>query len=365
MVFYFFIAIFLVVFVIISYKSDNFQYIKDYFSKNIKKIIFFIFTNIIFLLPFLSVYLEKATETGMHHWSDSHYFSPHIYDIFNIGSFNIYPIFLHYCLDIFHNCINNKNHISNMNYVYSEFSSGFPPITLLISFLGIINKIRLLENKEKIFYQSFFVANIIVFILPLRLGIISPWHLVYSIVPGAKGLRVVVRFFLFETFPICIGLACFYDMLEKTKKRYFFLFLSFLIIIEQVNYSPVYNLSRNSSLNIQKSIPKKPETCKVFFVIDKPFDEKITSSDISKNTYDLYHANVFAMFYSELHNTPTIAGFSTFNPPDWNFASPYQDAVPLKPIIERALQYAHKHQITDSSLCYIDLRVNKWVKLKE
>jgi hypothetical protein len=63
------------------------------------------------------------------------------------------------------------------------------------------------------------------------------------------------------------------------------------------------------------------------------------------------------MFLAELWRVPTINGFSTFNPPDWNFtdslAADY-DA--------RVLEYARRHKLRD--LCRLDVRqADPWTRI--
>jgi len=63
----------------------------------------------------------------------------------------------------------------------------------------------------------------------------------------------------------------------------------------------------------------------------------------------LYPHNVDAMLLAELWRMPTINGFSTFNPPDWNFASPRAPDYDA-----RVLAYARRHGLR--GLCRLDVR---------
>lgn len=70
-------------------------------------------------------------------------------------------------------------------------------------------------------------------------------------------------------------------------------------------------------------------------------------------TTSTYAHNVSAMLIAELIHLPTINGFASFNPPDWNFGSP-NDA----DYIQRIRQYAEKHQIR--GLCKLNLDTLTW-----
>jgi len=55
------------------------------------------------------------------------------------------------------------------------------------------------------------------------------------------------------------------------------------------------------------------------------------------------------MFIASYRNVPTINGFSTFNPPDWEFS--HSDAPDY---LERIARYARRHGLT--ALCGLDVR---------
>jgi len=59
-----------------------------------------------------------------------------------------------------------------------------------------------------------------------------------------------------------------------------------------------------------------------------------------KHTLELYSHNVDAMLIAETTNLPTINGFSTFDPPDWNFDDPTRSDYSA-----RVAEYARKHGI--------------------
>ena len=73
----------------------------------------------------------------------------------------------------------------------------------------------------------------------------------------------------------------------------------------------------------------------------------------------LYPHNVDAMFLAELWRRPTINGFSTFNPPDWQFGDPLAAGYDA-----RALAYIRRHGLRH--VCQLDMReARPWHRVGE
>jgi hypothetical protein len=73
----------------------------------------------------------------------------------------------------------------------------------------------------------------------------------------------------------------------------------------------------------------------------------------------LYPHNVDAMVLSELWRRPTINGFSTFNPPGWNFADAKASDYPA-----RVSEYADRFNLGPG--CMLDMNAaEKWGPIGE
>lgn len=314
---------------------------------------------VFFMIPFLYIYLSKAHETGMHSWQDTRHYLPHPYDLFNIGAWNGEVMAAFSALNRLGQWTLGRDIITKAPYHFTEFLVGFPPVTLALAAWGAwIGTRDGAARYSKTTWLVFSSTNLIILVLCFKLGPISLWHLVFYIVPGAKGLRVVSRFFLYETLPLCIALAIAYDVLLQRKQHFLAIVLLFVVVCEQLNFSPVLTLAAQSEQKFYASIPQKPPACTTFFVADR-------QPSIPDRTYDLYHGNIIAMMYSELEQIPTPMGFSTFNPPDWNFNAPYNGMSGVTDITTRAIQYASTHNFLPG-LCELKITTSipLWVNLK-
>ncbi|WP_146221610.1 hypothetical protein [Komagataeibacter oboediens] len=311
------------------------------------------------MVPFLYVYLSKARETGMHSWEETYAYLPHPYDLLHIGHWNGGVIFAISVLNQLGQWGVGRDLVLRTPYHFSELLVGFPPVTLALAFWGAWAGTRYgTARYSRTIWLIFSVTNIIILLLCFKLGPLSLWQLVFHLVPGAKGLRVVSRFFLYETLPLCIALSLACDFLLQRRQYVLTTVLLLIVVCEQVNFSPVLGLSLNREQALYDSVPDKPAQCKAFVVADTP-------PAVPDSGYDLYHGNSFAMLYSELAQIPTPMGFSTFNPPDWDFSSPYDGVPGVTDIAVRAVHYASAHNFLPG-LCELSITKNtaSWRNLR-
>ena len=126
-----------------------------------------------------------------------------------------------------------------------------------------------------------------------------------------------------------------------------------LLLLEQVQVSPPLQLDRHAQLRLLQSVPAPPAACEAFFVVAARSREAAEGaapplSAISHH-FGLYRHNVDAMLLASYHNRPTINGFSSFNPTDWDFANPWKPDY-----LDRVRTYARRHDI--KPLCGFDYR---------
>jgi hypothetical protein len=236
-----------------------------------------------------------------------------------------------------------------------EHESGFP---LLLFALVCAAAYRVIRRRDDIgALRVFAVAIAISWVLTLRIWQVSPWILVHYLVPAAGGLRVVLRYQLFLVLPalVLVGLV-FREHLAQLWRRRPWVAGAFvaLLLAEQVNLAQPAQLSRKVQLAALDAIPAPPAGCDAFYiVVARPGEATFTNARLDA----LYPHNVDAMFLAERWRVPTINGFSTFNPPDWNFAAPYSADYD-----SRATAYARQHGIR--SLCRLDMRApSPWTRV--
>jgi hypothetical protein len=190
---------------------------------------------------------------------------------------------------------------------------------------------------------------IVAWLLTLQFWIVSPWALVFELVPGAKGLRTVSRYQLWLTLPfLLIAVAAWRHRasLLARSKPWWAAAIALLLVAENLSAETPAQISRATQRAALFSIPRPPRDCTRFYVVAARADEPLY---VNAELHGLYPHNVDAMLLAGLWAVPTINGFSTFNPPDWNFASPRAPDYNA-----RAMTYARRHRLT--GLCRLDMR---------
>ncbi|WP_235364699.1 hypothetical protein [Sphingomonas sp. ERG5] len=302
----------------------------------------------LFLIPFFVTYLPKQRETGGHGYWDHAFYQANPIDLINVGADNY---LWGWIFRLFHSLFSNR---SGPAYIIDgEHVSGFP---LLLFFLILVAAGRVLAGRGAVPGQpvapelrALALALIMSWLLTLRLFGHSLWWLVYEAVPGASGIRVVLRYQLFLILPALLLVAAAYrtqaQRLIRTRPMLTGALLA-LLVGEQLNGASVAQLSRSLHRTALWAVPAPPPACRVFYVVATRRAERFFGNE---STDSLYPHNVDAMFLAERWRLPTINGFSTFNPPDWQFAYPL-----AADYDQRVATYAQNHKLR--GLCRLDMR---------
>jgi hypothetical protein len=298
-------------------------------------------TTLVSLIPFLFIYLPKARETGMHPFSEALSFTPSPGDILNLGTKNL---FLGDLSDQLNTLLYPGGH-------GGEFIIGFPPLLLLMGIAAIITIWRSETWKNRLLWRLLTIALVISLACMFRIGETTLWHLVWKLVPGAKGLRVVARNAIFLGLPIALLCAAYLGHIS-VRMPALALLLSAGLITEEISNANITRLDRPVELRFAEAITPPPSTCRAFFTVgQRQINHR---NQILSNIDNLYPQNVDAMFIAEFRNIRTINGFSTFNPPDWNFAF-----TPTDTYNQRVKEYSIRHNITEG-LCSFNLAKATW-----
>lgn len=288
------------------------------------------------ILPFLMLYLPQAKVTGMHSFAEALYYATNQLDPINIGDANLL--------------------LSPLNaWIQSSFRRGpdggehIAGITLFLLILFTLGCAHLWQARHEPSIRPIWLlalTSFFVWLLTVRFGAWAGWKWVFDWVPGAKGLRVTVRYQLFVTAPV-IAIAVWYLARAGARTpRPLLAVISLVLIAEQVPLAQPVNLNRRAELDRLYSIPAPPPACRSFFVSR---GRPVTASEINA----IYSHNVDAMLLAEWFALPTINGFSTFTPPDWNFNGP-----DLPDYLARVRTYADAHKL--AGLCALDLTAKRW-----
>ena len=322
-------------------------------------IAFGLVTFAVAILPFLRLYLPKAQETGGQHYKELlGYLVTPVIDMINVGPDNyVWGWFFRLLRGVFHDLNPDSPRLSERMFG-GEHEAGFPVFFALL----------LITAASRIFFQqransgrsvsvelrAFALAMMIGWLLTLQLWLASPWGVVFELVPGAKGLRVVSRYQLWLALPFLLLVVAYWrehaERLVRSRPTLLAAIVA-VLIVENLSAASSAQLSRSRQVGALSQVPAPPPGCASFFVVAVRRREPMY---INPATHGIYPHNADAMLLAELWNVPTINGLATFNPPDWAFADP------LAPDYEaRVATYARKHGL--KHLCRLDMRqVQPW-----
>lgn len=295
---------------------------------------------LLFNIPFLSLYLPKAFETGIHSFTEVSNFTLAPLDIVRVGDRNLLYSPIMGWLD---------NTLPPGVIGLPGFASGFPFILLFCFGCGAVWlwRSRKTLSAEKILLYAVAIAAIVTWILALHVGDATLWWFVYHLFPGAKAPRVVVSYEFFLTVPVIVVALAYLSHNRLRITMPILGLICVLLAVEELNMAPFLLLSHGQEVQRLASVPRPPATCKSFFVTHERPQGLWPGIDAS------YSHNVDAMIIAESIRIPTINGMSTFTPPGWNLRDPE-----APDYMNRVKSWVALHPVP--GLCRLDLRSLTW-----
>ena len=341
--FFIFFTTFFFAILILNGGSNRLNILKEKLKSQKFSVLWVLVITALSLLPLLSVYLTKSQESGMRPYASVVSNTVPIEGILQVGTENfmfgkIYNAFLGFIA---------PGYTPNGEY----YNTGIAPIIFLLFLAGCIFIFKIKYTQEhRLFLLPFCIATITTWILSLNFAGHSAWYLVFHLFPGAKALRIVAAYQIFLTLPIIIIAINYLSLISyKIPPTILFLLVS-LLCLEELN-TEHGSLIRADELKRVSLQNRPPSQCSSFFVTGWPNQNIATTMPELINSY--YAHNVSAMLIAELIHLPTINGFASFNPPDWNFGYPNN-----ADYIQRIRQYAAKHRV--KHLCKLNLDTLIW-----
>jgi hypothetical protein len=290
------------------------------------------------LVPFLLVYGPKLRETKGHQYAAALAYTVRLHDMANIGC----------CSFVWGPAFHSIDSMVPGWFRGGEFAVGFTPdILACMAATALLvlwtRKIRLRRTEA-----ALIGGGLLLLLAPISLAGHSPWWLIYKFVPGATGVRVVARLWIMLALPVGVMVAMLVHRLSHAGHRFAALALSALLIASEVPTATVIGLDVATEERKADAVPKPPADCNSFFVASHIRPDQ--SQDL---IYSLYHYNVLAMQISDHVDLPTLNGFASFLPPDWNFAAAPQDTY-----LSRVAAYAGAHQM--KAVCSYDVENAVW-----
>lgn len=291
---------------------------------------------IVSLAPFLLVYLPALRETGGQSYSTQLSYSLQAQDILNTGSSSL----------VWRRIMTLLNAPGGRIWRDGEYQVGLTPELLATLLAALIGTFVTFRRRSSPPMRALACAVVVGLVLPVSFSGHSPWFLVDALVPGARGVRVIARFYLFLSFPICVLIALYLGKRQESKPslRPATFVLLVAICICQLNVRPPLELDVRKQMALLDRASFPPSTCKSFYVIN-PLPASVTRDD------RLYRQNVEAMALADHFGLPTLNGYASFNPSDWIF-----DESPSYPA--DVATYISKNGL--SHVCQYDIAANAW-----
>ena len=287
------------------------------------------------VLPFLLLYLPKAAETGQRNYAEVTSFLPLPIDIVNVGEGNLIwgKLFLAFC-----------RLVGTPPPPWLTLAAGFPPITLLMFVAAAIWLVRSPGGDPRL--RALMAAALVTWAMTLNIRGFSAYPAIYHLVPGAKAIRVVIRYQLMIGLPV-IGLACAFLASRAGKLPMVLLAAAGIFMVaDQFNHLAVRVIDRPKELARLGAVPPPPAACGAFF-IERNDHEAFSKADA------IYRHSVDAMLLSGFLRLPTVNGVDSFAPPGYDLYRPDEPSYR-----DRVRAYAERYGV--AGLCGLDMRTDSW-----
>ena len=297
-----------------------------------KNIIVIIFSSIVFLLysiPYLKLYLPVLKEYGGRSYQEIDSMLPRLWSYLWMGDGNVMwgwvPKHEFYSLPMSH------EHKIGIGLIFSCFAllsfswalKGFFKVQrgrlgLSLTGLRTFPKFSSRFDASKYFLLIGCLGVLVFFILSLRLNS-SLWGIIYSNIPGGSSVRAVTRYALIAYFFVGIFVAVVLNEIENQTyssniKKFFFIFLTYVVIVFGIfeQTGTAWNSDSNhSNYWVNSVINKIKPSCDSFYLM--------ASKDFPRPFWVIH---IDAMMASHLTNTPTINGYSGYNPRNYSLGNP-------------------------------------------
>jgi hypothetical protein len=302
------------------------------------------------LVPFAIVYLPVLHGIGGRPFSEVALYAPYPSDVVNLGGWN--PVWSHLLAHVL------PGGDGRFLFAYYEAQRGWP-VLLLVTFLAS-TAVALWQagrgdgtppgRLPSRTIAVLGVAAVIIWATSIQVAGVTPWALVYRLVPGASAIRVPVRINLAINVLVIavamLGLDRLGSRLGTRWPRATALaggIVVLALVVEQLSTADPFGLSRASERDILARIPKIPSTCRLFYVVRPPTDDPLETID----------TQTLSLLVSLDAGVPTINGYSGNKPANWRLE--FFDADYPKHVT----QWITAHRLA-RGMCILDLERGAW-----
>ena len=140
---------------------------------------------------------------------------------------------------------------------------------------------------------------------------LTPWRLVYEVVPGAQAIRAPARAGVFLLFPLSIGVAAVVAGVEREGKTLVAAALVALCVAEQLRFVPSYDKLEARHF-VERIAQRVPRECTAFYFAVIPPEQE--GASLPHRPWK-YHLD--AMWAGLDAGVPAVNGYSGFLPRGW------------------------------------------------
>ena len=299
---------------------------------------------VIFMLPFIQLYLPVLRSAGGRTWEEVLAFSPGWRHLVQMNDTNIVGW-------------------DSMTY---NLVSGFPIVDLCIFAIVALLVIFVRRKRERTQKEEFW--DFIFFYLLLLLGFCmimtiqvhgtSIWYVFYKFLPGASALRGIARWLSFMTLWFGIVSALF---LERARNKFSWfgswITATIAIFVFCTNYTP-QAIGTEWSVSEETSyldfVSRPPKDCEVMYLTDcERVAERQSNEMFLEATLQMQSWAIADRF-----SIKTINGYSGQEPRGWNVHPQDED------VDQEVRKWLALNGITDDVVYAYDIGTNKWTKLE-
>ena len=296
------------------------------------------------LAPFALTYMPAAAVMGMHSLGEVLFYTPVPLDLIDLGPGNL----------LWGRLSEGLRAIVQTGEPGGERRMGFTYVELGLVVAIAIAGGRIVGSGRRshsgAMLRVLAIGVLAGFLLEVKVGDLSLWRLIYELVPGARGVRVVARCQLILLAAGAIVSAVAVDRLARGggARRFAAFAIGAALLIEQINLDSIAHLTR-AEVTTAIAPVAPPPACKVFFATHPSRQAHESETRIR---YYLHAPQ--AMLIATTVGVPTLNGMDSFYPPGHSLFSPLDDDYEA-----RAYLFASRHGLLDG-LCAFDLTQNTW-----
>jgi len=296
------------------------------------------------LIPFARTYLPVRDQGFSNSYASAMGYAGRLHDLVNVGTGNLLWTHVLRTLDRRAALATYES-----SYAVTPILAAAAAVVGVVAVAGLLR--RTSRNPATARVAALLAATTAVMaVVPLDTRLGSLWAVVYHL-PGASALRAIFRGEVVTTALACLTVAAGSAEVaavigaRRASGALRILAVAVLagILVEQINTSPVSDISDRAQVALLDSVQAAPAACRTFAV---------TYSGPGQPPF--FEIQIDAMLVAQRVGIPTVNGYTGHTPPGWDLVEVQDPAYPGD-----VARWAAAHRLT-SGLCRLDLATMRW-----